>query len=87
MVARLREAAARLDQDGPFRLVQATLVPHDASVLSLVSAESETVLRTALEDAGIDVDRISVAILDDARRPSPTGPRRERGQACSVRRS
>ena len=81
MVGRLREVADPAGREGPFQLVQATIVPHDASVLSLVSAESETTLRTALERAGIDVDRVSVAIVDDASRPSPTGLRRERGRA------
>jgi hypothetical protein len=74
-VERLRAAAARVRaaERGRVRLLQATIVPDDDSLLCLVAAPSKSVVRTTCERAGVAPDRISVAVPDLSLEPRPKG--------------
>jgi hypothetical protein len=66
-VARVRDAVSDLQGDHPqLALVRWTIVPHDESILCLVEAASEQLVRDACACAAFAVDRISVAIAGDA---------------------
>jgi Protein of unknown function (DUF4242) len=63
---RLRAAAAELEHEGkPVRLVRATIVPADESLLCVFEADSEALIRTAYGRAGLGFERISVALSSE----------------------
>jgi hypothetical protein len=74
-VEQLRQAAARVRAAGRrgVRLLQATIVPDDDSLLCLVLATSKSLVRTTCERAGVPPDRISVAVSDAPSEPQPKG--------------
>jgi len=85
--ARVRESAGEMEREGkPVRYLRATLVPTDESLLCVLAADSEELVREAYVRAGVVCDRITVAIADDDDvRPRPdaddddtTDDRRER---------
>jgi hypothetical protein len=60
---RLRSAAAELEHEGEaIRLVRATIVPADESLLCVFEADSEALVRNAYGRAGLGFERISVAL-------------------------
>lgn len=69
LVARVRLAVDRLEQDGhPIRFVRSTIVPADEAILTMVEARSEELVREAYARADVPIERISTAI-DQGGRP------------------
>ncbi len=61
----VRESASRLEQEGKaVRFLRSTVVPGDESLLCLLEAASEELVREAYETAGIAFDRISPVVTD-----------------------
>jgi hypothetical protein len=58
------EALARVGKR--VRLLQAAVVPRDETLLCLVDAASEDLVREAFMRAGVSFDRISPALSEDA---------------------
>jgi hypothetical protein len=66
VVSQIRGAVADMSRDGKaIRHVHATIVPADESVLCVIDAASEELVRDAYARAGIDFDRISAALSAD----------------------
>ena len=60
---RVRDAAGELARDGrPVRYVRSTIVPGDESMLCLLEAAGEALVRETYARAGIPFERLSVAI-------------------------
>jgi Protein of unknown function (DUF4242) len=77
---RLRAAAAETAHEGkPVRLVRATIVPADESLLCVFEADSEALVRNVYERAGLGFERISVALSsEDAESGAPPGAGKEK---------
>jgi hypothetical protein len=59
LVARVRLAVDRLEQDGEaIRFVRSTIVPADEAILTIVEARSEELVREAFARAGSAIERI-----------------------------
>ncbi len=59
---RVRDAAGELARDGrPVRYVRSTIVPGDESMLCLLEAAGEALVRETYARAGIPFERLSVA--------------------------
>jgi hypothetical protein len=59
----LRQTAAALQLEGkPLRFVASTIVPDDESLLCLLEARSERLVRDTYARAGIPYERVSTAI-------------------------
>jgi Protein of unknown function (DUF4242) len=78
---RLRAAAAEMAHEGkPVRLVRATIVPADESLLCVFEADSEALVRNVYERAGLGFERISVALSSgDAESGAPPAAGKEKG--------
>lgn len=64
--ARIRAAIDELQREGqPVRFVRSTVVPADESLLCILEAASEELVRTAYARAGIPFERISVALPEN----------------------
>ena len=69
LASRVRLAFDRLEHDGePIRFVRSTIVPADESILSIVEAGSEKLVREAYARAQAPIERISTAIDIGGRR-------------------
>jgi len=77
---RLRAVAAELAHEGEaIRLVRATIVPADESLLCVFEADSEALVRTVYGHAGLEFERISVALSSgEAESGAPSGAGKER---------
>ncbi|HMI22068.1 MAG TPA: nickel-binding protein [Gaiellaceae bacterium] len=77
---RLRAAAAEMAHEGEaIRLVHATIVPADESLLCLFEADSEARVRNVYGRAGLGFERISVALSSgEAERGAPPGAGKEK---------
>ncbi|HZT16765.1 MAG TPA: nickel-binding protein [Gaiellaceae bacterium] len=64
-LAELETFARKVCEVDAVRVLQATVVPEDESVLCVVASPSETAVRAAYQRAGIQFDRISPAIAHD----------------------
>ena len=61
--ARVREAAGEMERAGePVRYLRATIVPTDESLLCVIEAASEGLVRAAYARAGIPFERITAVI-------------------------
>jgi hypothetical protein len=64
-VTRIGAAAGALEREGkPVRLLRSTIVPGDESLLCVLEAASEQLVREVYERAAIPFERISIAIAD-----------------------
>ena len=62
---RVREAVEELDREGaPVRFRHSTIVATDESLLVVVEAPSEAVVRTAYDRANVTFERISPALIE-----------------------
>jgi hypothetical protein len=69
-VGRVRAAVDELEHDGnPVRLVRSTIVPADESLLCVFEAASEALVREAYGRAGVQFERISVALSEGSGGP------------------
>jgi hypothetical protein len=77
---RLRAAAAELAHEGkPVRFVRATIVPADDSLLCVFEADSEALVRTTYGRAGLEFERISVALSPgETESGAPSGAGKEK---------
>jgi hypothetical protein len=77
---RLRAAAAKMAHEGEaIRLVHATIVPADESLLCVFEADSEALVRNVYGRAGLGFERISVALSSgEAKSGAPPGPGKEK---------
>jgi hypothetical protein len=77
---RLRAAAAEMAHEGEaIRLVHATIVPADESLLCLFEADSEARVRNVYGRAGLGFERISVALSSgEAEMGAPPGAGKEK---------
>jgi hypothetical protein len=63
---RVRDSVAELERDGrPVRHVRSTIVPRDESLLLVIEAASEELVREVYVHAGISFQRLSAAVTDD----------------------
>jgi len=63
---RVRDAAEELARDGrPVRYVRSTIVPGDESMLCLLEAAGEALVRETYVRAGIPFERLSFAIPEE----------------------
>jgi hypothetical protein len=63
--ARVRETAVEMEREGkPIRYLRSTIVPADESLLCLLEAASEQLVRDAYVRAGIPFERLSAVIPD-----------------------
>lgn len=61
--ARVREAAAEMEREGkPVRYRRSAIVPADESLLCVLEAASEALVRETYERAGIPFERLSTLI-------------------------
>jgi hypothetical protein len=59
----VRRTVGELEREGrPVRFLRSTIVPRDESLLCVLEAESEELVREAYARAGIPFERISTAI-------------------------
>ena len=66
--ARVREAAAALEDEGrSVRYVRAAIVPADESMLCVLEAADEELVRETYERAGVPFERLS-AVIPEAER-------------------
>ena len=71
--ARVREAAGELEREGKsVRYLRSTIVPADESLLCVLEAAGEELVREAYARAGLQFERLSVALPDVVERPGPT---------------
>jgi Nickel responsive protein SCO4226-like len=64
--ARVREAAVELQRQGrPVRYLRSTIVPADESLLCLLEAAGEELVRETYARAGIPFERLSTVILTE----------------------
>jgi hypothetical protein len=77
---RLRTAATEMAHEGAaIRLVHATIVPADESLLCVFEADSEALVRNVYGRAGLGFERISVAVSsEEAERGAPPGAGKEK---------
>jgi hypothetical protein len=69
LASRVRLAVDHLEHRGkPIRFVRSTIVPADESILSMVEAVSEQLIREAYARAQAPIERISAAIDVGGRR-------------------
>lgn len=63
--ARVRETAVEMELEGkPVRYVRSTIVPADESLLCVLEAGSEALVRETYARAGIPFERLSAVIPD-----------------------
>ena len=75
--ARVRVAAARIAREGePVRYLGSTIVPTDESLLCLLEAPSEDLVRAVYSRAGIPFERLTAVISDDTAATTTRPPRR-----------
>jgi Nickel responsive protein SCO4226-like len=61
--ARVRDAAADLEREGkPLRYLRSTIVPADESLLCVLEAATEELVRETYARAGIQFERLSIVI-------------------------
>jgi hypothetical protein len=64
--ARVRAAAVGIAQEGePVRYLRSTIVPADESLLCLLEAASDDLVRAVYARAGIPFERLTAVISDD----------------------
>jgi Nickel responsive protein SCO4226-like len=67
LATRVRESAAELKREGkPVRYLRSTIVPLDESVLVVIEAASEELVREVFTHAGVSFERLSAAVTDEA---------------------
>ena len=72
--SRVRDAVAALEREGKaVRFLRSAVVPRDESLLCVLEAASEELVREAYARAGIPFERISAAITDNAPQPDQGG--------------
>jgi uncharacterized protein DUF4242 len=72
--ARVRAAAVGIAREGePVRYLRSTVVPADESLLCLIEAPSDDLVRAVYARAGIPFERLTAAISDD----TPSRAKRE----------
>ena len=65
--AAVRHSAEAMTSEGrAVRYLRSTIIPRDEAFMSLFEAESERLVREAYARAGVEFDRISQAIAEDA---------------------
>ena len=63
--ARVRETAVEMEREGnAVRVLRSTIVPADESLLCLLEAASEELVREILARAGVPFERLSTAVSD-----------------------
>lgn len=63
--AQVRNAAAQLSREGrPVRYLRSTIVPADESMLCVLEAADEELVRETYERAGVQFDRLSAVIAE-----------------------
>jgi hypothetical protein len=76
--ARVRDAAAELGREGkPVRYLRAAIVPRDESLLCLLEAAGEELVREAYARAGLQFERLSAVIPEGNAAWAAIGERRE----------
>jgi hypothetical protein len=62
----VRESATELNREGkPVRYLRSTIVPNDESVLVVIEAASEELVREVYTRAGVPFERVSAAVTDE----------------------
>ena len=65
--ARVRAAALGIAREGePVRYLRSTIVPADESLLCLLEAASDDLVRAVYARAGVPFERLTAVIADDA---------------------
>jgi hypothetical protein len=65
--ARVRAAAVGIAREGePVRYLRSTIVPADESLLCLLEAPSDDLVRAVYARAGVPFERLTAVISDDA---------------------
>jgi hypothetical protein len=63
--ARVREATRELEREGkPVRYLHSTIVPADESLLCVLEAASEALVREAYARAGLPFERLSIVLCE-----------------------
>lgn len=63
--ARVREATGELEREGrPVRCLRSTIVPADESLLCILEAASEALVREVYARAGLPFERLSVVLSE-----------------------
>jgi Protein of unknown function (DUF4242) len=66
LATRVRESATELNREGkPVRYLRSTIVPNDESVLVVIEAASEELVREVYTRAGVPFERVSAAVTDE----------------------
>jgi hypothetical protein len=64
--AQVRDAAGEMEREGkPVRYRRSTIVPADESLLCVLEASCEELVRETLARAGVPFERLSTAIADE----------------------
>jgi butyrate kinase len=76
---RVRDAANAMEREGkPVRYLRSTIVPTDESLLCLLEAETEALVRATYARAGLPFERLSSVIPErDGGWAAMVGPREE----------
>ena len=76
--ARVRNAAVQLGREGkPVRYLRSTIVPADESMLCVLEAADEELVRETYERAGVPFERLSAAIAEGNGDPAVIDTREE----------
>jgi hypothetical protein len=79
--ARVREATGELEREGKsVRCLRSTIVPADESLLCVLEAASEELVREAYARAGLPFERLSI-VLSEAGEPSVAEVHTERSSS------
>jgi hypothetical protein len=66
LAKRVRDSVAELQRGGrPVRYLRSTIVPRDESLLLVIEAASEELVREVYVHAGISFQRLSAAVTDE----------------------
>jgi hypothetical protein len=79
--ARVREATGELERDGkPVRYLRSIIVPADESLLCVLEAAGEQMVREAYACVGLAFERLSIVLSEDGA-PPPGASQPERGSS------
>jgi Nickel responsive protein SCO4226-like len=66
LAKRVRDSVAELEREGrPVRYLRSTIVPRDESLLLVIEAGSEELVREVYTRAGVPFERLSAAVTDE----------------------
>jgi hypothetical protein len=79
LAAQIRDTTGEMEREGePVRYLRATIVPSDESLLCVLEATSEQLVREAYTRAGIPFERITAVIPDGTWSERPLTKEEER---------